>query len=711
MFQTLLRDACANRLSDRRAADTWALRGRDLERSSSCLVLSSKSLCNFPPPPPRKRRRSITRNRLLLEVLEDRLTPATWTVDALTDSPNGVGNGNTGDLRYCVNNAQNGDTINFDIVQQGGQTIQLNSPLTTSNNLTIDGTNTITTIVAAQGQAIFVFGQANTPSVNETVNNLIFKSGTSTAGGGAITDYGSLSMTGDQFIGNTATGSNGGAVYLVGQNTDTLSATNCQFNNNQATGAGADGGAIYVSSASATLNNCAFTNNSANYAGGAVRMNGSGGAGSLTVTNQCNFNTNSVTGNANQGDSGYGGAIDTNGSLTVTGGPVNGITFQNNTAPTNGGAITFYGSQNNNPSMTVSNTTFYNNKAGEGGAVEAALFNSSGSDGVTISGCLFNQNQATGNGNGSGNGGGLDEYSSIVQGNTTSVTFQVTNSTFYQNSAYNAGGGIALNNTNDGTGANTSTLTSLTVYQNTAINQGGGLWIAMPNNSPILPTVDNSIIAGNQNDSQVDQGNDVYGNPGIGSYDLIGQAGATDGTQGWANTCKTGTDASPLNPQLSSNGLQSNGGPTQTIALMNNSLGFQTGDPGQAGKTDQRGFTRPQLVSMGAYDPGAIAPSNVNLQSSSNGPVIQGANVTFTATATSLYTYPGVTLPTPTGTVSFYDGTTLLGTVTLNASGVASLTTSDLNAGTNTITAVYSGDTNFGGGTSTAIIITVFTVF
>jgi hypothetical protein len=61
--------------------------------------------------------------------------------------------------------------------------------------------------------------------------------------------------------------------------------------------------------------------------------------------------------------------------------------------------------------------------------------------------------------------------------------------------------------------------------------------------------------------------------------------------------------------------------------------------------------------------------------------------VTFTATLSS-------SASTPTGTVTFYDGTTILGTVTLSA-GVATYSTSSLAAGSHSITAVYSGDSNF----------------
>jgi len=76
-------------------------------------------------------------------------------------------------------------------------------------------------------------------------------------------------------------------------------------------------------------------------------------------------------------------------------------------------------------------------------------------------------------------------------------------------------------------------------------------------------------------------------------------------------------------------------------------------------------------------------PSSVALTSSLN-PSYYGESVTFTATVTSAS-------GTPTGTVTFYDGTTELGAETLS-SGVAAYTTSALTVGSHTIKAVYGGD-------------------
>jgi CSLREA domain-containing protein len=94
------------------------------------------------------------------------------------------------------------------------------------------------------------------------------------------------------------------------------------------------------------------------------------------------------------------------------------------------------------------------------------------------------------------------------------------------------------------------------------------------------------------------------------------------------------------------------------------------------------------------------AGSTTALTASGN-TVNPGATLTLTATVAS------ATSGTPTGTVSFYDGSTLLDTATLTA-GVAAYSTTALLSGTHTITAVYSGDTNFtASSTSSALTITV----
>ncbi|HEU5340294.1 beta strand repeat-containing protein [Edaphobacter sp.] len=60
----------------------------------------------------------------------------------------------------------------------------------------------------------------------------------------------------------------------------------------------------------------------------------------------------------------------------------------------------------------------------------------------------------------------------------------------------------------------------------------------------------------------------------------------------------------------------------------------------------------------------------------------------------------------PTGSVSLKDGATVIG-VTTPSSGVATFNISTLSIGTHTLTAVFAGDTNYVGSTSTAITVTV----
>ena len=74
---------------------------------------------------------------------------------------------------------------------------------------------------------------------------------------------------------------------------------------------------------------------------------------------------------------------------------------------------------------------------------------------------------------------------------------------------------------------------------------------------------------------------------------------------------------------------------------------------------------------------------------SSYDPSVYGEPVTFTATVAAA---PGS--GTPTGTVTFYDGKTELGTVQLT-NGSAAFTTSSLAVGTDKMKVLYSGDTSF----------------
>jgi hypothetical protein len=86
---------------------------------------------------------------------------------------------------------------------------------------------------------------------------------------------------------------------------------------------------------------------------------------------------------------------------------------------------------------------------------------------------------------------------------------------------------------------------------------------------------------------------------------------------------------------------------------------------------------------------------------SSLNPSNYGQRVTLTATVTPTGPYQ------PTGTVTFRNGSVILGSVALNASGVATLTTTKIPVGTDALTATYNGDAFNGKSVSAAITQTV----
>lgn len=93
------------------------------------------------------------------------------------------------------------------------------------------------------------------------------------------------------------------------------------------------------------------------------------------------------------------------------------------------------------------------------------------------------------------------------------------------------------------------------------------------------------------------------------------------------------------------------------------------------------------------------SPTSVTLISNAN-PSTYGQNVTFAATVQAAFG------TAPPSTISFYDGTTLLGTVNM-ATGAPQITIVNLTGGTHSITAQYAGNANFASSTSAALTQTV----
>jgi trimeric autotransporter adhesin len=110
------------------------------------------------------------------------------------------------------------------------------------------------------------------------------------------------------------------------------------------------------------------------------------------------------------------------------------------------------------------------------------------------------------------------------------------------------------------------------------------------------------------------------------------------------------------------------------------------------------GATGPTVTSSAVSFTVKQAPPSIGLTTSTNSG--------YTTTSVTLNATVSATYGTPTGTVTFYAGTTSLGSSPLSGNA-ASLTVTNLPVGTNCITAAYSGDSNFTTVTSPCATITV----
>jgi hypothetical protein len=494
-------------------------------------------------------------------------------VNSLGDT--GAGTGLTGDLRFCITQADatTGDnTINFSVTG----TITLNSALPDLSNTTgltdIEGPGAASLTVARSSGA-------GTPAFR------IF-----TVDANVQAKIAGLTITGGLAL-------NGGGIYNGG----TLTVTNSIITNNSATGFFSFSGGGINNQGTMAVTNSIFDKNSGSNGGGIDNL------GTMAINNST-FDNNSGSGIAN-----FNG-----GTLAVTN-----SSFDNNSGGEGGGI-------NNQGPLTVTNSTFDNNEGGEGGGV----FNAASMT-VTNSTFAYNVSEAGFDGIGEGGGGGISEYvfSTLIVTNSTFAHNSadhggginggatVTNSTFAYNSARSGGGiagGSGLTVTNStfaynaagaggGGGIGTEsplTVTNSTFAYNTVSNggTGGGLDVSF---GPA--TLNNTIVALNTNGTGVSATpSDIAGTVAAASaYNLIG----TGGSGGLVNGVN-GNQVGVANPGLGT--LGSNGGPTQTIPLSTGSPAIDKGSnalavdaTGQPLVYDQRGPGFPRIVN-GTVDIGAF---------------------------------------------------------------------------------------------------------
>jgi predicted outer membrane repeat protein len=339
---------------------------------------------------------------------------------------------------------------------------------------------------------------------------------------------------------------------------------------------------------------------------------------------------------------------------------VKNITLSHGSSFGGSGAITQTGG-----TLAVSNSTFVGNINTNPRGFGGALVQIGGT--LTVTSSTFSGNSAPG-------GGAIG----VDNGTTTSIQ----TSTFTNNSATSTssafGGGAIFTFGSAGTLA----VSDSTFSSNSSSGGGGG---AIFSTWPV--TIGATIIAGSTSGGNCSIKSTLTDH-GYNLTDSNGDCGINLGTGDQTNT----------NPQLGP--LADNGGPTQTMALEYGSPAIDVipTASGLCAAADQRGFSRPDtsesVCDIGAFESDYI-PTSISTTGSGSSSTF-GQTVLFTATVT-----PASGTVSPSGTVTFTDGGTTLGTAVLSpvsgGTATATFATCSLDAvgSPHTITSSYSGDAAF----------------
>ena len=266
--------------------------------------------------------------------------------------------------------------------------------------------------------------------------------------------------------------------------------------------------------------------------------------------------------------------VTTTGAVTFSGMTIsNGLSGDINSNDVDGGGIMNL----NGGTVNVTSCTISGNSAG--GQVGGGIYNQNNGT-VNVTNSTIRDNGANFNGGGIYNTGGIINVTgSTISGNSASAMSATGGGIFNGNTNLNFG---RVNVTNSTIAHNFASFTAGT-------GEGGGI-----RNEDGMVNVKSSIIALNVALSFL--GQDVRGIFTTGGFNLIGD---TNGGGGFdAPTDQTGTTAAPLDPKLDPNGLQDNGGLTETIALLFGSPTIDKGSsefqPGLFLITDQRGTGFPR---------------------------------------------------------------------------------------------------------------------
>ena len=281
--------------------------------------------------------------------------------------------------------------------------------------------------------------------------------------------------------------------------------------------------------------------------------------------------------------------------------------------------------------------------------------------------------------------------STVNSGANASFTVTATGTGLSYQWKVSSDGGTTYNNlTNTGIYTNVTTATLNLTGATSAVNGNLYQCVVSGSASPSATSTGATLTVNPPPAISANPGNSTVSSGGNTSFSVTA-TGA-----GLSYQWKVSTDGGTTYNNLTNTGIYTN----VTTATLN-LTGATTAVNGNLYQCVVSGSAGPSATSTGATLTVNKAATSTTVVSSVN-PSIFGQSVTLSASVAA--TAPGG--GAPTGTVSFYDGVTLLGAGTISG-GSASLTTSAFNAASHSITAVYGGATSYLVSTSDALAQTV----
>ena len=517
--------------------------------------------------------------------------------------------------------------------------------------------------ISANAASISGGGLSNNATGFLTVNDCTFSTNVATSNGGGLSNLGAASLTGCAISGNTA-GNDGGGLY--NGDSATLPVTDCTLSGNQA---GVLGGGLYNgATATLPLTACTVSGNSTQGLGGGLA---NAGTASLTDTIVASNTRPSA-------------ASDIHSSVSLSG--------SHNLIGT-GGSGSFSNGANNNIVLTSLSSLGLAPLGSYGGPTQTvALLPGSAaiSAGIAANGVTTDQRGVTIPSTGVDIGAFQSQGFTLTSqsGSTSQVTSIGTpfanrlsvKVTANDPSEPVAGGVISFGAPSNGASAalssSTATIgsdgvasvtatadTTIGSYMIAATTLGAVAAVDFKLTNQTMPTLTVVDAGGTYNGLAFPARAIVTGASGTGGPSL---EGVTPALTYYAGNTATGTPLStvPLNS-----------GTYTVIAVFPGSASYEA--------------TRSAPVTF-QINPGTTSVT----VTASAGRASYGQAVTFTAVVTA----PGG--GTPSGTITFSDDGTVLGSAVLDGSGVAMLTVPSLAVGANSITASYAGDINFVSATS-----------